>query len=113
MERTTTAEGLFRDLQQMPAAERQKFFLILSTTAFPDGDMSHEALFGHLSDEEFTAQEAAEYLEVSISTFRRFVASGKLLPSATLGRNQMFAVPALKAFKRALRTARGISRTAA
>lgn len=113
MEHATTAEGLFRDLQHMPAAERQKFFLILSSTAFPEGDMSHAALFGHLADAEFSAQEAAEYLEVSISTFRRFIASGKLTPSATLGRNQMFAAPELKAFKKALKTAKGISRTTA
>lgn len=67
---------------------------------------SHEELFGHLANDNFTAQEAAEYLEVSMSTFRRFIAGGKLSPSATVGRNQMFAVPDLKVFKRALKTAR-------
>lgn len=40
---------------------------------------SHEELFGSLADDNFTAQEAAEYLEVSVSTFRRFVASGLTL----------------------------------
>lgn len=70
-------------------------------------DMSHEELFGHLASDNFTAQEAAEYLEVSMSTFRRFVASGKLNPSSTVGRNQLFAVSDLKAFKKALKTARG------
>ncbi|MBY0575891.1 MAG: helix-turn-helix domain-containing protein [Gallionellaceae bacterium] len=69
--------------------------------------MSHEELFGHLASDNFTAQEAAEYLEVSMSTFRRFVASGKLNPSSTVGRNQLFAVSDLKAFKKALKTARG------
>ena len=91
----------------MPDAERQKFFVILSTNAFRGEDMSHEELFGHLAGDEFTAQEAAEYLEVSMSTFRRFVAGDKLNPSSTVGRNLMFAVPELKAFKKAIKTAKG------
>lgn len=102
-----TAEDLFQDLKQMPTTERQKFFVILSTNAFRDDDMSHEELFGHLATDNFTAQEASEYLEVSMSTFRRFVASNKLNPSSTVGRNQMFAVADLKAFKKALKIANG------
>lgn len=107
MAHTMTAEDLFQDLKQMPAAERQKFFVILSANAFRGADMNHEELFGHLAGDEFTAQEAAEYLEVSMSTFRRFVAGGRLNPSSTVGRNQMFAVPGLKIFKKALKTAKG------
>ena len=102
-----TAEDLFQDLKQMPTAERQKFFVILSTNAFRGDDMSHEQLFGHLTEDNFTAQEATEYLEVSMSTFRRFVASGKLNPSSTVGRNQMFAVADLKALKKALKIVKG------
>lgn len=102
-----TAEDLFKDLKKMPTTERQKFFVILSTNVFRDDDMSHEELFGHLASGNFTAQEASEYLEVSMSTFRRFVASGKLNPSSTVGRNQMFAVADLKAFKKALKIANG------
>ena len=107
MAHAVTAEDLFRDLKQMPTAERQKFFVILSTNAFRGDDMSHEQLFGHLAGDHFTAQEAAEYLEVSMSTFRRFVASAKLNPSSTVGRNQMFAVADLKSFKKALKIAKG------
>ncbi len=102
-----TAEDLFQDLKQMPTTERQKFFVMLSKNAFRDDDMSHEELFGHLAGDNFTAQEAAEYLEVSMSTFRRFVASEKINPSSTVGRNQLFAVADLKAFKRALKIANG------
>lgn len=102
-----TAEDLFQDLRKMPTTERQKFFVILSANAFRDDDMSHEQLFGHLASDNFTAQEATEYLEVSMSTFRRFVANGKLNPSTTVGRNQMFAVADLKAFKKALKIANG------
>ena len=91
----------------MPSAERQKFFVILSSNAFRGEDLSHEQLFGHLAGDEFTAQEAAEYLEVSMSTFRRFVTSGKLVPSSAVGRNRMFSVPDLKVFKKALKLAKG------
>ena len=101
MAHTMTAEDLFQDLKLMPVAERQKFFVILSTNAFRDEDMSHEELFGHLAGDEFTAQEAVEYLEVSMSTFRRYVNAGKLYPSSNVGRNQMYAVKDLKKFKRA------------
>jgi hypothetical protein len=107
MAHAITAEDLFRDLKQMPTTERQKFFVILSANAFRGDDMSHGELFGHLAGDEFTAREAAEYLEVSMSTFRRFAAGGKLTPSTTVGRNQMFAVPELRAFKKALKTAKG------
>ncbi len=107
MPHAMTAEDLFQDLKQMPTTERQKFFVILSANVFRDDDMSHEQLFGHLAGDKFTAQEAAEYLEVSMSTFRRFVASGKLTPSSTVGRNQIFAVADLKAFKKALKVANG------
>ncbi len=107
MPHAMTAEDLFQDLKKMPTAERQKFFVILSANAFRGDDMSHEQLFGHLTGDSFTAQEAAEYLEVSMSTFRRFVAGGKLNPSSTVGRNQMFAVADLKAFKKALKIANG------
>lgn len=102
-----TAEDLYRNLGQMPTTERQKFFVILAANAFPEEDLSQEALFGHLRNDEFTAREAADYLEVSITTFRRLVAGGKLRPSTTVGRNQMFSVPDLKAFKKALKTAKG------
>jgi excisionase family DNA binding protein len=107
MAHAMTADDLFQNLKRMPAMERQRFFALLSANAFRGEDLSHEELFGHLTSDEFTAAEAAEYLEVSMSTFRRFVASGRLHPSSTVGRNQMFAVPELKAFKKAMKTAKG------
>ena len=107
MTHATTAEDLFRDLQRMPAREREKFFVLLSNNAFRGEDLDHEELFGHLSGDEFTAEEACEYLEVSMSTFRRYVTGGKLQPSSTVGRSQLFAVPDLKDFKKARRVAKG------
>lgn len=52
---------------------------------FQNDDLTHDQVFGHLVDDVFTAHEAAEYLEVSIATFRCHVQSGKIKPSKTLG----------------------------
>ena len=108
MRAVMTAEELFQDLKQLPAAERQKFFVILSAKAFAEeADATHEEVFGHLATEEFTSSEAADYLEVSTSTFRRYVKKEQLVPSSSVGRNLMFATSTLKAFKKLLRAAKG------
>lgn len=98
-----TAEELIAEVKNMPTAERARFFAMLGENAFRDGDYTHEQVFGQLAHDEFTANEAAEYLEVSIPTFRRYVQKGKLQPSNIVGRNQMFATRDLKIFKRSLR----------
>jgi excisionase family DNA binding protein len=104
---TMTAEELFHDLRVMPTNERSRFFMLLASNAFQDESMSHEQVFGHLANDVFTAQEAAEYLEVSMSTFRRHVHGGKLKPSSELGRNQMFSTRDLKKFKRSVKEVKG------
>ena len=100
MNHALTAEDLFTEMRRMPAAERVRFFSLLTGNAFREDDFTHEQVFGHLQQEPFSASEAAEYLEVSVPTLRRYVQSGKLLPSHTVGRNQMFAANSLRAFKR-------------
>lgn len=107
MSHVMTAEELFQDLKRMPSPERHRFFSMLAANAFHDDDFSHEQVFGHLANDQFTAQEAAEYLEISLSTFRRHVHGGRLKPSSELGRNQMFSTSDLKAFKRAHRNVKG------
>lgn len=42
-----------------------------------------------------------------MSTFLHYVAAGRLSRSSTVGRSQMFKVAELKAFKKALKTAKG------
>ena len=106
MAHAATAEELFHALRRMPTIERQKFFVLLATNAFHDEDLSHEELFGHLSVDEFTAKEASEYLEVSMSTFRRYLAGGKLQPSSTIGRSHLCAVSDLKSLRKARPTAK-------
>ena len=100
MNHALTAQDLFSELKRMPATERVKFFSLLSLNAFRDDDFSHEQVFGHLAREPLSAWEAAEYLEVSLPTLRRHVQAGKLQPSHTVGRNQMFSASDLRAYKR-------------
>ena len=100
MNHALTAQDLFSEMRRMPATERAKFFLLLSTNAFRDDDFSHEQVFGHLAREPLSAAEAAEYLEISLPTLRRYVQAGKLIPSHVVGRNQMFAANDLRAYKR-------------
>ena len=100
MNQTLTAEDLFSEMKRMPAGERIRFFSLLTGHAFRDEDFTHEQVFGHLQQEPFSAAEAAEYLEISVPTLRRYVQSGKLVPSHLVGRNQMFSAQTLRAFKR-------------
>ena len=95
-----TAEDLFSEMKRMPAAERVKFFSLLTSNAFREDDFTHEQVFGQLQQEPFSAREAAEYLEVSVPTLRRYVQSEKLVTSHVVGRNQMFSTQTLRAFKR-------------
>ena len=106
MSHATTAEELFEDLQALPATERGKFFLLLESQAFRDDNFTHEQVFGHLATTAFTVQEAAEYLEMSVPNFRRYVRRGQITPVQTIGRNQLFATRSLKVLKRALNSRR-------
>lgn len=62
----------------------------------------HGDLFGHLKNERFSSQDAAEYLEVSMPTFRRYVQSGKLIPAEIVGRSQLFSSADLRKFKESI-----------
>jgi len=98
-----TAEDLFAAMQEMPPAERVRFFVLLGESAFEKHNFSHAEVFGEVLSAEFTVEEAAEYLEVSISTFRRYVQSKKISPAHVVGRNQFFSTADLKSFKKSLR----------
>jgi len=112
-----TAKQLFstlrHTLEKMPAGEREKFFVMVSTRAFlsdpndrRDNNLSHEELFGHLKDEEFTAKDAAAYLDVSIPTFRRYIAEGKITASSEVGSSHLYPLTTLRALKKALKLVR-------
>ena len=106
MGHAVTAEELFATVKSMPSSERARFFSMIGANAFQE-DYSHEQVFEDLADAEFTASESAEYLEVSLATFRRYAQRGKIKPSRVVGRNQFFATKDLKSFKRSLRIVKG------
>jgi len=60
---------------------------------------SHEQVFGHLRNATFLAEEAAEFLEISLPTLRRYVQAGRLKPSSIIGRSQLFSSADLRLLK--------------
>jgi excisionase family DNA binding protein len=60
---------------------------------------THEEVFGHLKNTRFSGEQAAEYLEVSLPTLRRYVQSGRLKPSHIVGRSQLFSTADLRRLK--------------
>lgn len=103
----STAEELYSAMKEMPASEQVRFFTLLGERAFEKKNFSYKEVFGEVINAEFTASEAAEYLEISVPTFRRYVQAGKILPSHIVGRNQFFSAKDLKALKRALHDVKG------
>ena len=102
-----TAETLFTSLQHMPSSEREKFFSLISQKAFSDGDnLTHDEVFGHLKEAEFTADEASQYLEVSIATFRRYCKQGKIAVSSVVGTSHLYPLEELRELKKALKIVR-------
>ncbi len=61
--------------------------------------LNYEQVFGHLRNATFSAKEAAEFLEVSLPTLRRYIQSGRLKPISIIGRNQLFSSNDLKLLK--------------
>lgn len=102
-----TAEAVFETLRNLPRNERTKFFQLLGEVGLHAENQSHEQVFGHLTNAEFTAAQAADYLDVSMSTFRRYVQAMRIRTCSRIGRSDMFATKDLKVFKRALRDVKG------
>lgn len=103
-----TAQTVFLEFRKLPSNERAKFYALLAEGGMAGENASHEQVFGHLVGEEFSAAEAAQYLEVSMSTFRRFVADGKLRASSEIGRSQLFSTKDLRSFKRSRQEIKGV-----
>jgi len=99
MSQPITAEDVFAQLKQMSSKERIKFFSLIAINAFQETDYTHEQVFGHLRNATFSADEAAEFLEMSLPTLRRYVQAGRLKPSAVIGRSQLFSSTDLKLLK--------------
>ena len=98
-----TAEDVFMQVQQMPKKERIRFFSLIANNLFEEKNLSHDQVFGHLKNSLFSADEAAQYLEISMPTFRRYVQAGKLKPTQNVGRNQLFSSGDLRRLKQKIR----------
>jgi excisionase family DNA binding protein len=95
-----TAEKVYRDMVEMPVKERERLFAVIARQGFDKDRYSRQEVFDDIRHAPFTVREAAEYLEISEITLRRWVKAGKL-PSQRMGRNLLFDADELKAFKTA------------
>lgn len=102
----TTARELFSTLQQLPTDERQQFFMLLANSLGEQENFSHQQVFGDLENALFTATEAAEYLEISIATFRRYLKTQKIIADSGIGSTHLYSLSSLREFKKALRATR-------
>lgn len=65
----------------------------------PSYKLAYEELFGDLEDALFTTSESIEYLEVSASTFRRYIKDGKLIASNKIGGSCFYSLDNLRELK--------------
>lgn len=102
-----TAEAVYRAFRKLSVDERARFYTLLAEPGLANDNLTHQQVFGHLAAEEFTSKEAADYLDVSIATFRRYVKARRISPSSEMGKNHLYAASELKAFKRSLHAVKG------
>ena len=69
-------------------------------------DHTYTEVFGVILGAEITTDAAAEYLEVSLPKFQRYVQEKRI--SALVGRNQVYSAADLKALKKSLRRSAGL-----
>ncbi len=117
-----TVEKLMHQFERLDAKDKESFLgslmKLVARRAFAGVDRpapkthSHRQVFGELDGALFTFAEACEYLERSEPQVRRYVADLAIVPAKSIGKNQMFALAALKVFKKTLRAkpATGVKR---
>ena len=66
---------------------------------FYGNHFSHPDVFGHLKEAVFSAQDAAAYLEISLTTLRRYVNTKKIKPTKIIDRRPLFSAQDLRQFK--------------
>ena len=96
-----TAKKVYKEIVDMPLKEREQLFAIIARYGFEKTSYSHDEVFADLYQSPFTLNEAAEYLEVSPITVRRWLKDGKL-SAKKIGRSIVFDVGTLRACKRKL-----------
>lgn len=60
----------------------------------------HTKSFGYLGNAMFAASEAAEYLEISIATFRRHLKANKITAITEVGSVHLYSLNALRELKK-------------
>jgi len=95
-----TAEKVYKEILEMPVKEREKLFTVIARKGFEKDVFSHDEVFDDIRRSPFTVKEAAEYLEVSEITLRRWIKAGKIT-SDRIGRSIFFEADELKAIKKA------------
>ncbi len=94
-----TAEKVYEDMLQMSVKEREKLFSVIARQGFEKDQFTWKEVFDDIRSTPFTVREASDYLEISEITLRRWVKAEKI-PIQRVGRNILFDVDELKAFKR-------------
>lgn len=97
-----TAEKIYKEIIEMPVKEREKLFAVIARQGFEKDLYAHDEVFDDLREYPFTIKEAAAYLEVAEITVRRWAMAGRL-KAKRVGKNIVFDVSELKAFKRSAR----------
>jgi len=95
-----TAELIYNELITMPISEREKLFSMIARSGFDKESYTHDDVFGDVKTHPFTLKEAAEYLEVSEITVRRWIKEGSFKPSRKHGRSWVFDAAYLSDFKK-------------
>jgi excisionase family DNA binding protein len=96
-----TAEKVYKEIPEMPVQEREKLFAVIARRGFEKDAYTHQEVFGDIRHAPFTIQEAADYLEVSVITLRRWVKAGKL-KADRIGKYLVFNVDDLKMVKKGI-----------
>jgi excisionase family DNA binding protein len=76
-----------------------KLFSLVGKHLSGSNAFTHEELFGHLNEEHFSVKDAAEYLEISLPTLRRYVSAKKIKPMKVIGRSPLFSAKDLRQLK--------------
>ena len=97
-----TAEQIFNELQKIPFAEQEKFFGLLAKKVFHDDDINYDDLSGNFEESLLTAKDAADFLDISLPTLRRYIRDKKIRSAKKIGTSHLFDIDDLRDFKLAI-----------
>ena len=92
------AHSLFTKYQSLDRSEQLAFRALMH-----EENLTHDEVFGHLKEKEFSSQDSCDYLGISIPTFRRYISKGLIKANSSLGRNHLYLLEDLHTLKQRLR----------